>query len=62
MLEKFSTLFIQRVCHVEIENDQKDKVKVQKANIPDVRRNQSCPCGSGKKYKHCHGTKSIETI
>jgi preprotein translocase subunit SecA len=18
-------------------------------------RNQSCPCGSGKKYKHCHG-------
>jgi preprotein translocase subunit SecA len=21
-----------------------------------VRRNASCPCGSGKKYKHCHGT------
>jgi preprotein translocase subunit SecA len=20
-----------------------------------VGRNQSCPCGSGKKYKHCHG-------
>ncbi|MBL4908279.1 MAG: preprotein translocase subunit SecA [Sneathiella sp.] len=20
-----------------------------------VRRNESCPCGSGKKYKHCHG-------
>ncbi len=20
-----------------------------------VARNQSCPCGSGKKYKHCHG-------
>ncbi|WP_395496600.1 SEC-C metal-binding domain-containing protein [Arsenophonus endosymbiont of Lipoptena cervi] len=18
-------------------------------------RNSSCPCGSGKKYKHCHG-------
>jgi preprotein translocase subunit SecA len=18
-------------------------------------RNASCPCGSGKKYKHCHG-------
>ncbi|MHB8367040.1 MAG: SEC-C metal-binding domain-containing protein, partial [Acidithiobacillus sp.] len=18
-------------------------------------RNQPCPCGSGKKYKHCHG-------
>lgn len=21
-----------------------------------VGRNESCPCGSGKKYKHCHGT------
>ena len=20
-----------------------------------VARNQACPCGSGKKYKHCHG-------
>ena len=20
-----------------------------------VSRNESCPCGSGKKYKHCHG-------
>jgi preprotein translocase subunit SecA len=20
-----------------------------------VQRNAPCPCGSGKKYKHCHG-------
>ena len=20
-----------------------------------VARNDACPCGSGKKYKHCHG-------
>ncbi len=20
-----------------------------------VGRNEDCPCGSGKKYKHCHG-------
>ncbi len=20
-----------------------------------VARNEACPCGSGKKYKHCHG-------
>jgi preprotein translocase subunit SecA len=20
-----------------------------------VGRNEECPCGSGKKYKHCHG-------
>lgn len=23
-----------------------------------VRRNEPCPCGSGKKYKHCHGSLS----
>ena len=23
---------------------------------PRVGRNDPCPCGSGKKYKHCHGT------
>jgi preprotein translocase subunit SecA len=24
-------------------------------NQPKVGRNEPCPCGSGKKYKHCHG-------
>ena len=23
--------------------------------VPKVGRNEACPCGSGKKYKHCHG-------
>ena len=22
---------------------------------PSIGRNEPCPCGSGKKYKHCHG-------
>jgi preprotein translocase subunit SecA len=25
------------------------------AEVPRVGRNDPCPCGSGKKYKHCHG-------
>ncbi|MCZ8253735.1 MAG: preprotein translocase subunit SecA [Hylemonella sp.] len=25
------------------------------AAVPRVGRNEPCPCGSGKKYKHCHG-------
>jgi preprotein translocase subunit SecA len=25
------------------------------ATGPKVGRNDPCPCGSGKKYKHCHG-------
>lgn len=24
-------------------------------DVPRVGRNEPCPCGSGKKYKHCHG-------
>lgn len=24
-------------------------------SVPKVRRKMPCPCGSGKKYKHCHG-------
>ncbi len=26
-----------------------------KRDMPKVGRNEPCPCGSGKKYKHCHG-------
>jgi preprotein translocase subunit SecA len=25
------------------------------AQVPAVGRNEPCPCGSGRKYKHCHG-------
>ncbi|MFL6575979.1 MAG: SEC-C metal-binding domain-containing protein, partial [Povalibacter sp.] len=24
-------------------------------DVRKVGRNEACPCGSGKKYKHCHG-------
>lgn len=27
-------------------------------HVPKVGRNQRCPCGSGKKYKHCHGRRT----
>jgi preprotein translocase subunit SecA len=30
--------------------DEREEVKV-----PKVGRNELCPCGSGKKYKKCHG-------
>ena len=26
------------------------------AGNPDLKRNDTCPCGSGRKYKHCHGS------
>jgi preprotein translocase subunit SecA len=33
---------------------QGEAVTVVRAH-PKVGRNDPCPCGSGKKYKHCHG-------
>ena len=30
-------------------------VETIRRETPKVGRNQPCPCGSGKKYKHCHG-------
>ncbi|WP_301102880.1 preprotein translocase subunit SecA [Propionivibrio sp.] len=37
-------------------SDDNDPFKVQPIHSgPKVGRNDPCPCGSGKKYKHCHG-------
>ena len=38
------------------EGDAPKKEPVRRAE-PKVGRNDPCPCGSGKKYKHCHGKK-----
>ena len=42
--------------------DQSDDESSARANAPQpvqagpkVGRNDPCPCGNGKKYKHCHG-------
>jgi preprotein translocase subunit SecA len=32
-----------------------DVVKTVRRELPKVGRNDPCPCGSGKKYKKCHG-------
>ena len=38
------------------ENNKKEKIEADKEkNLKKVGRNEKCPCGSGKKYKHCHG-------
>ncbi len=35
-------------------NEEKSEIK-NKDNFKKVGRNDKCPCGSGKKFKHCHG-------
>ena len=38
------------------ENTQREQKKVQPVRVEKkVGRNDPCPCGSGKKYKNCHG-------
>ncbi|WP_425055611.1 preprotein translocase subunit SecA [Pseudomonas abyssi] len=39
----------------EQEPDQPQAAAPQTREGPKVGRNDPCPCGSGKKYKHCHG-------
>jgi len=33
----------------------RQKPETFKRDIPKVGRNEKCPCGSGKKFKQCHG-------
>ena len=35
--------------------EEEGKVKTVVRDQPKVGRNDPCPCGSGKKYKKCHG-------
>ena len=39
----------------QVPERQKNKQQPVKRNVPKVGRNDPCPCGSGKKYKHCCG-------
>jgi preprotein translocase subunit SecA len=40
---------------VEEEAEQAQAMAAAAANLPKVGRNDPCPCGSGKKFKQCHG-------
>ena len=39
----------------DLTREQRYKVEPVKRETPKVGRNDPCPCGSGKKYKLCHG-------
>ena len=41
--------------HDEQEQEEAPKIKQVKREGPKVKRNDPCPCGSGKKFKQCHG-------
>jgi uncharacterized protein len=39
----------------ELTSDARYKVQTVRRDAPKVGRNDPCPCGSGKKFKACHG-------
>ncbi len=44
-----------REAGYQVVKREKGKGVELRRDLPKVGRNDPCPCGSGKKYKHCHG-------
>ena len=42
----------------ELQNEASEKASAVKNADPELKRNELCHCGSGKKFKHCHGKPS----
>ena len=61
LLEKIKTDLVRLLLNLNIvvsPNQEKKTLKKevdQNKNFQKVGRNEKCPCGSGKKFKHCHG-------
>ena len=43
------------VSNKKITNESEEGTKKKPKRVKKVGRNDPCPCGSGKKYKQCHG-------
>ena len=57
MMSKFYELIIQRLSYLKFDIELSDIQKTEyNINLSKISRNEKCPCGSGKKFKHCHGT------
>ena len=59
MLSKISYTIVSILSNFEVKEETSDLkaniVNEKNQNINKIPRNAKCPCGSGKKYKHCHG-------
>ncbi len=48
-----------RARNVHTNRDGEEPAKPAHRDQPKVGRNETCPCGSGKKYKKCHGAATV---
>ena len=59
-MEKIKNDIIKFLFNLNVVVEQKKEEKEKITEIPidnkKVGRNEKCPCGSGKKYKHCCGS------
>ena len=62
MLDKLRQTVTMALAHVEVRSpeSQPEAPAEPAAAQPEAKpsRNSPCPCGSGRKYKHCHGKHS----
>ena len=60
LLDKIKLEIIKFLINLNVVISEEKKEKSEKIDInPEnkkVGRNDKCPCGSGKKFKHCHGS------
>jgi len=56
------TMQRKRVAKITGTSGGDNSLKKQPVKVTKVGRNDPCPCGSGKKYKHCHGKAGAEKL
>ena len=55
LLSKIKNDAIKLLLNLNIVVSQNEKMENSKNDFKKVGRNDKCPCGSGKKFKNCHG-------
>ncbi len=58
LLVKIKSDLIKLLLNLNIvitDNQKKEEITKENNKFEKVGRNEKCPCGSGKKFKHCHG-------
>ncbi len=48
--------------NIRVKEKDENENKLNKPIIKKIGRNDPCPCGSGKKYKQCHGSSKLNNI
>ena len=61
-IDNFKLMSVSYICRMELTRERVDAAAAEHAKhdadmnqSTEARRNAPCPCGSGLKYKHCHG-------